>query len=42
MEDVGIDVELGKDLLHPEHLMKLSDKEDWSMDATWMGVYNVL
>jgi hypothetical protein len=42
MEDVSIDVELDKDLLHPKPSMKLLDEEDWPMDATLMGVYNVL
>jgi hypothetical protein len=42
MEVVSMGVELDKDLLHPEHLMKLSDKEDCLMDATLMGVYNML
>jgi hypothetical protein len=40
-EVVGIGMELDKDL-HPEHLMELTGEEDWSMDATLMGVYNVL
>jgi hypothetical protein len=36
MEAVSINVELKKVLLHPEHPMKLSDKEDWLMNATWL------
>jgi hypothetical protein len=42
MEVVRIDMEHDKDLLHPEHPMKLSYKEDWPMDATLMGVYIML
>jgi hypothetical protein len=42
MEDVSIDMKLDKDLLHPKISMKLSDKDDWPMDSTLMGVYNVL
>jgi hypothetical protein len=42
METASIDVELDKDLLHPEHPMKLLGKENRPMDATMMGVYNVL
>jgi hypothetical protein len=42
VEDVSIGVELDKDILHPKLSMKLSDEEDWPMDAALMGVYNVL
>jgi hypothetical protein len=42
MEVVSINVELDKDLLHPEPPMKLSNEEDLPMDATMTGVYNVL
>jgi hypothetical protein len=34
MELVSIGVELDKGLLHPEHLMKLSNKGDRVMNAT--------
>jgi hypothetical protein len=34
MEDASIDMELDKCLLHPEHSMKLSDKEDQVINAT--------
>jgi hypothetical protein len=41
MEAIRINVELGKDL-HPEHLIKLSDEEDWPMEATLRAAYNGL
>jgi hypothetical protein len=33
MEAISIGMELNKDLLHPKHPMKLSDKENGPMDA---------
>jgi hypothetical protein len=35
MEAVSISVKLNKGLLYLEHSMKLSDKEDWVINATW-------
>jgi hypothetical protein len=42
MEAVSISMELDICPFHPEHMMKLSDKEDGVSNTILIGVYNVL